>query len=265
MIKTSGDNYSYESCSLFPDEAAERWQRLVENAIADRRIVFVYQAIVTRSGIHDEEALARLVDDDGSLIPAYKWIDAVLSSSRLSMMLDEYVLERQIERLSTQDSRRRRRVWINMTSYSLRRDDLVSRLQELLDRYQVDSRLLCLEVTEQNTLEGIDQTLASIRDDIGCWIALDDFGAGYSNLRALAMITFDAIKIDGLLVREYQNPRCRDIIRLIARLAWKWQVVCVAEWIETSRQFETLWALGLTGMQGFLITDLDDQTQSLSD
>ncbi len=64
------------------------------------------------------------------------------------------------------------------------------------------ARRLTIEITETVALQDIDETarfVGAIRE-LGCSVALDDFGAGYTSFRNLKALTVDCVKIDGSFV-----------------------------------------------------------------
>ncbi|WP_242096656.1 EAL domain-containing protein [Sphingomonas sp. CROZ-RG-20F-R02-07] len=89
---------------------------------------------------------------------------------------------------------------------------------------------------------------------MGFATALDDFGAGHAGLSLLARLQTDIVKLDMELVRDIDTSQPRRMIveGLIAMFA-RMNIVVVAEGIETTAEYETLRALGVRYMQGYLL------------
>ena len=74
---------------------------------------------------------------------------------------------------------------------------------------------MTLEITETAAIQNIDETAGFVTraKDLGCRIAIDDFGAGYTSFRNLRRLGVDMIKIDGAFVQNLHalggRPRVR--------------------------------------------------------
>jgi len=114
---------------------------------------------------------------------------------------------------------------------------------------------LIFEITEGEKIHD-SAHLASIAEDYrrrGFKMALDDFGAGYSQLNLLGGLPIDILKLDMELTRNVDRRRTAQIIvRHLVHLAADLGIVVVAEGIETFEEYETLRELGIRLMQGYL-------------
>jgi len=88
---------------------------------------------------------------------------------------------------------------------------------------------------------------------MGCQIALDDFGVGYSSLAALGRLPVDVVKVDQAFVRRLSTPDGAALVAAVVTLAKALGLQVIAEGIETEDQRQTLIDLGCTLGQGFLI------------
>src|SRR3546814_7533230 len=81
-----------------------------------------------------------------------------------------------------------------------------------MGRPDIASRLI-VEITETAALQDFEDSarfVAAVRD-LGCKVALDDFGSGYTSFRHLKSLTVDIVKIDGSFVRGLSaNPRSEE-------------------------------------------------------
>ncbi|MOA25082.1 Cyclic di-GMP phosphodiesterase Gmr [compost metagenome] len=88
---------------------------------------------------------------------------------------------------------------------------------------------------------------------LGCGLAMDDFGAGYSSLDRLSDLPFTQIKLDRAFVRKMQHqPKSAAIISCSVTLAQALGISLVIEGVETVEQQARLIELGATFAQGFL-------------
>jgi EAL domain-containing protein (putative c-di-GMP-specific phosphodiesterase class I) len=114
---------------------------------------------------------------------------------------------------------------------------------------------LRLEMTERTPVsEQAEVTLRELRA-LGIKIGLDDLGTGYSNLNQLQRMTYDFIKIDGMLVRDIQSAdTVSPVVTSLIALATKLGSTIVAEGVETQVQAQALTHHGVQLLQGFLFS-----------
>ena len=84
----------------------------------------------------------------------------------------------------------------------------------MLDRYGVEPSLLVLEITETAAIPDIDRArrFCAAVLELGCELALDDFGAGYGGLHLLRELPFSFLKIDGDFIRRLPSSRTDQLI-----------------------------------------------------
>lgn len=111
-----------------------------------------------------------------------------------------------------------------------------------------------VEITEQTRFASIDRWDASIQRirDCGFALAVDDFGAGYNSLSALAQLQPQVIKLDMSLVRDvHVNDFSRRVIDLVVNLAETIDAQVVAEGVECAEEADTLVDCGCNLLQGY--------------
>ncbi|MEX2648827.1 MAG: GGDEF and EAL domain-containing protein [Alphaproteobacteria bacterium] len=116
------------------------------------------------------------------------------------------------------------------------------------------SRLL-VEITETAAIRDLDacaRFVASLRD-LGCRVALDDFGAGHTSFRTLKALAIDMVKIDGSFVTGLAHqPTDVAFVRALADLAQTCGKATVAECVEDAATARVLKDCGVDYLQGFL-------------
>ncbi|HEY2131504.1 MAG TPA: EAL domain-containing protein [Acetobacteraceae bacterium] len=148
------------------------------------------------------------------------------------------------------------RVSANVSPTNLTVGYLAGRLIELLGVHDVPPAMLELEITE-GALIGDDtrtrRQLIQIRR-AGIAVAIDDFGAGYSNLRYFRQIPADVIKIDRSLVADIETDRASGtILRWLISLGHELGFRMVAEGLETQQARAMLTAWGCDEGQGYVL------------
>ena len=115
---------------------------------------------------------------------------------------------------------------------------------------------LVLEITESVMLDAQDRLesdLGTLRD-MGCVIALDDFGAGYSSLAYLARLPVDVLKMDREFVAGIDtDPRSAALVAGVVELGRTLGMDVVAEGVETPGQLAALSDMDCRYLQGYLL------------
>ena len=132
---------------------------------------------------------------------------------------------------------------------------LTERIPVMLKRAQVPAACVIFEITESGLLSAPASSLENLvrLRMLGCGLAMDDFGAGYSSLDRLSELPFSEIKLDRAFAHKMQsNPRCAAIISCSVALARALDISLVIEGVETAAQQTRLIELGCTIAQGYL-------------
>src|SRR3546814_10640852 len=122
-----------------------------------------------------------------------------------------------------------------------------------MGRPDIASRLI-IEITETAALQDFEETarfIGTVRD-LGCKVALDDFGSGYTSFRQLKALTVDIVKIDGSFVRGVSdNPENQLFIRTLLNLANGFGLKTVAECVEPAEDARILMSESVEFLQGW--------------
>lgn len=140
-------------------------------------------------------------------------------------------------------------MFMNLHPYELLDEALVSDIgaSGLAER-------IVLEITERASLAAVPDLPGRLRElrRLGCRIAIDDLGAGYSGLSSFVELAPDIVKIDMSLVRDaHQNPVKRHVIRALTEMCKTMGLSVVAEGIENREERDVVVALGCDLLQGF--------------
>ena len=117
-------------------------------------------------------------------------------------------------------------------------------------------RSLTLEITETAAIQNIDDARGFVTrvKDLGCRIAIDDFGAGHTSFRNLRKLGVDIVKIDGAFVQNMMNsPDDRAFVQTLVELSRRLGLKTVAEWVQDEASARWLADWGCDYLQGELI------------
>ncbi|HEY5598806.1 MAG TPA: EAL domain-containing protein, partial [Kiloniellales bacterium] len=224
----------------------------VTAALKEDRLVFAYQPVVDAKTheVRYHECLLRMLTPDGDIVNAAKFVPVV---ERLGLMraLDRRTLDLVIRDLETHPDVT---LAFNISGVTAAdRGWLRALIAHLKDRRELAGRMI-VEITETAALFDIDDSarFVSVLRDLGCEVALDDFGAGYTTFHHLKALTVDVVKIDGSFVRNLaQSTENQLFIRNLLGLARAFNLVAVAECVETNEEAAILTSAGVNLLQGY--------------
>src|SRR5262249_31803307 len=108
---------------------------------------------------------------------------------------------------------------------------------------------LIIEITETATIDDLDQTITFVDTlkEIGCRVAIDDFGAGYTSFKNLKLLDVDMVKIDGSFIKNLATDKHdRVYIKTLKNLADAFELETVAEWVGDAKTVAILRRIGIT-------------------
>jgi EAL domain-containing protein (putative c-di-GMP-specific phosphodiesterase class I) len=224
----------------------------VQQALREDRLMLAFQPVVDATGHRTRwyECLLRMRDRAGELVPAGKFIP-VVEQLGLMRAIDRHVLDLAIADLAAHPD-----VTLALNISGLTAADrswLRALVAHLRGRPEVARRLI-VEITETAALHDIEDTarfVAAVRE-LGCRVAIDDFGAGYTTFRHLKALTVDIVKIDGSFIRHIcDSPEDQLFVRNLLSLARAFSLETVAECVEDAPAASFLAAEGLDFLQGW--------------
>jgi diguanylate cyclase (GGDEF)-like protein len=230
-------------------------------ALSSGRIDAYYQPIVRidTGAIVGVEALARLIGENGEIVPAASFYEAtcdVRIASRLTRTMVNIVASDVRKWLDLGIPFPH--VGINVSSADFHSGRLCAQVVEAFGERNVPLEHVILEITESVYMTRQDpvvpRTIKTMRAK-GLRIALDDFGTGFASLTHLYTVPVDAIKIDKSFVdRLSHGDKGAVIVEGLIGIARKLGIRVIAEGVETERQAAQLVAFGCKLGQGFLFS-----------
>ncbi|MRT27901.1 EAL domain-containing protein [Herbaspirillum sp. CAH-3] len=145
-------------------------------------------------------------------------------------------------------------VAINVSARDFDNDDLVQTLAVQLRRHRIPAGLIEIEFTESAMSKNPEKLYGRIQEikRLGVKVAIDDFGAGFSNLSYLKNIPADYLKIDQSFIRSMEsNYSDQQIVPSMIHLGQKLGFAVVAEGVETEKCRRILHHLGCEYGQGY--------------
>jgi EAL domain-containing protein (putative c-di-GMP-specific phosphodiesterase class I) len=171
----------------------------------------------------------------------------------LVRLLDHRVLEMVVQELKAVPSLH---ASVNVSSASTTDPNWWNGLGGMLKAYPGVGERLIIEITETSAIRDIDEARGFVArvKDLGCQIAIDDFGAGYTSFRNLRKLGVDIVKIDGAFIQHItRSEDDRAFAHTLIDLAHRLGLKTVAEWVKDDAAAELLRGWGCDYLQGELV------------
>ncbi len=232
-------------------------EKLVADAMENNRIEVHYQPIydIHTDTFSTAEALVRIKLRDDTFLQPDEFIPIVELSGRIIPLSDtiyrktlSFIKSYHIERIGVNY------VELNLSVKQGESPVFTNKFLELLDEYQINPKMINLEITETSSLRSRDSLYRNMKklEEHGLSFSLDDFGSGSSNLNYIVDMPVEVVKLDKYLSKEYfNNPKAQAIVTAVIEMAHKMGIKIIAEGIETEQEFRTMRELGVDYIQGF--------------
>ncbi|HVA14629.1 MAG TPA: GGDEF and EAL domain-containing protein [Stellaceae bacterium] len=224
----------------------------VQRALKENRLPLAYQPVVSSATgeVDYYECLLRMIDEDGRTVAAGAFV-AAIEQLGFIRVIDRYVLETAVEQIASHPGFC---LGINISGLTATDRAWLRAITALLKgKPEIASRVL-VEITETAALHDLEESVRFVTAlrDLGCRVALDDFGAGFTSLRHLQALAVDTVKIDGSFVRNLtQSPDNQVFLRHLVGLADTLGLHTVAEMVETAEEAAILRREGVAFLQGY--------------
>ena len=201
------------------------------------------------------ELLLRLVDSDGTLVAPMAFIPA---AERFGLMprIDRWVISKACSNLAELRARHGLipTCMINLSGASVNDPGLADFVRAQLEQFGLPRYSIGFEVTETTAIANL-ATAAQLMNrlrEIGCPIALDDFGSGMSSFGYLRSLPVDYLKIDGDFVKDMTSDSVDyAVVEAIHHIGRVMGVKTVAESVESEEILTALGVVGVDFAQGF--------------
>jgi len=227
------------------------WVQKLKQAIAEDRIVPWFQPIIDNRSqqILKYECLIRLIERDGTPVLPGAFLE-VAHKSQLYYQLTKIMISKSCRAFRDKPYC----FSLNLTNSDILNVDLMDHLRKTIHEEGVAKQLI-IELLEWEGVGCYEQVAKFVSEmkALGCQLAIDDFGSGYSNFSHLQQLQADFIKIDGSIIRQIIWDRnSLLIVQTIAEFAHRLGVQTIAEFVENEEILLHIRQLGIEFSQGFL-------------
>ena len=232
-------------------------ERKIRTAIHEDSFLFYLQPQFDMAHkLRGFEALARLKDQDGSLISPNDFIPVAEEAGlidkidiqvfrKAACFLSEYIKETPSDIiLST-----------NIPVKHLMKNNFIEAVESILELSGIPAKNVEIEITESIMIDSAEkarQCISRIRN-MGMKVAIDDFGTGYSSLSYLNKFPVNVLKIDKSFIDHLDSSESsKKYVEAIISIGHILNMEVASEGVETEGQLEKLKSIGCDYIQGYI-------------
>ncbi len=264
MKKSSkGEVAYYDSTTLDKTLFLARNSGYLDEFLDKELLDFAFQPMVDANTFEliGYEALMRPQSD--TISTPYLLLELAKAESKLDK-IERLVMKKVFEKInSNMDVLKDYKIFINSIADQILTDEEFKVYKE---NYPDILSNVVIEVTEQET---VDVDLLRIKTNmfknVGALLAIDDYGAGYSNENSLLSNDYDIIKLDMNLVRNIDSDiKRQQIVKSLINFSNEHDYKILAEGVETENEVKKLRELGIHYMQGYYFGKPDIKIKGVS-
>jgi diguanylate cyclase (GGDEF)-like protein len=224
----------------------------LKDAINKNLITPYYQPIynVQTKKIEKYECLARIIKEDGEVIPPLNFLDIAIKSKQYPN-ITKAMITKSFNYFQDKDYE----FSINLSINDVLNKKTFAFIMKKLSSFNASHRVV-FEILESDKIENYEEIKEFIESvkKFRCKIAIDDFGSGYSNFAHILELNIDYLKIDSSLVKNVtSDENSRKITQTIINFALNLGLETIAEFVEDKDSLEMLEKMGVNYAQGYYI------------
>ncbi len=234
------------------------WKEIIEEALLNDRFVLCYQPILDLKAnqISHYECLCRIRTEDGKILMPGEFI-GVAEELGLIGQIDRTILKKVIEQqLESKRHGKKIKLAVNLSGRSFDDNSIFDDISVLLSLPDVEPENIIFEITETAAVSNFSsaQELIQKIKGLGCELALDDFGVGFSSFYYLKNLPVEYVKIDGSFIRHLdKNFEDKVFVKALTDVSKALGKKTVAEFVENENILELLKEFGIDYAQGYYI------------
>lgn len=234
-----------------------RLQKKISKALENEEFQIYLQFMVDakEKNLCGAEVLSRWHSlEDGVLLPSNYIEDMKLAG--MSDKFDFYIFEKTCKMLADWKNTDCEKLYLscNFTRTTFSHPNFLEVFEEILSKYEFERKNLLIELTEDTLVSDNSVAYKNILGikNIGCGIALDDFGSGYTSFSDLCDYPIDIIKIDRNIVVKSASHRGNAVLIGIIRMAHDLGISVLCEGVENEGESQKVTDAESDYIQGFL-------------
>ena len=225
------------------------WTKKLKTALSKDNIIVYYQPLINNKTLKVDkyECLVRMIDDDSIISPFY-FLDISKKSNQYHKITKSVIQKsfKEFENLDFEFS-------INISYEDIANSDFLDYIKKMFELYNVKNKVV-FEILEDEGIKNYTVLTNFVKEikKLGCKVAIDDFGSGYSNFEHLLKMNVDYLKIDASLIKNIvQDENSYKVTKTIIEFAKNLNLKTIAEYVENKEIFNTVRSLGADYSQGY--------------
>lgn len=223
----------------------------IKSALANDNLLVYGQKIVNNlDNSYKYETLMRLKLNDGTILSPFRFIE-IAKKSKDYLTMTKMLVGKATQYFKDKDVE----FSINLTLEDLKDKDTMQYIYERLKETRLFKKVT-FELVESEGIDEFEEVNIFIKKakSLGCKIAIDDFGSGYSNFEYILNLDVDFIKIDGTLIKNIdKNENLKITVQTIVNLAKSLNIQTVAEFVHSKEVLDVINELEIDYSQGFYL------------
>ncbi len=226
--------------------------QIIKDAITENRVIPFFQPIynLKTNKIEKFESLIRIQSRNNVILKPNEFLD-IAKKSKLYLSLSKSMIKSSFEKLESLKFP----ITINISIEDILDKKVSNFILRRLNHAQ-NGHLITFEIVESQEIKSHIKVVNFIKKvkSLGCKIAIDDFGSGYSNFEQLLKLDIDYLKIDASLIKNIDTNRdCEIMTKSIISFAKEMGLKTIAEFVSTQDVFDKVKLLGVDYVQGYYI------------
>ena len=234
------------------------WKDIIEEALENERFILLFQPIldIQTKQINHYECLSRIKNEDGSFLMPEDFI-GFAEDLGLIGKIDRMVLKKAIKQhIKFKQQGKTIKLAVNLSGRSFNDITIFDDIKTLLEAPGVEPGQIIFEITETAAVSDFSaaQDLITKIKDLGCSLALDNFGVGFSSFFYLKHLPVDYVKIDGSFITQLDRSfEDKVFVRSLIEVSQALGKKTVAEFVENEDILMFLKGFGVDYVQGYHI------------
>lgn len=230
----------------------------LKNALLkDNLLIFGQKIINNHTNNIKYEILMRIKLEDGTILFPSSFLE-VSKKAKFYLSMTKILVKKACEYFKDKNIE----FSLNLTLEDLEDDYTINQIFETIAKTNT-AKQITFEIVESEQIENFEKINKFIKDakSLGCKIAIDDFGNGYSNFSYIAKLNIDIIKIDGSLIKNIHIDKNIQIsVSTIVNFAKALNIKTVAEYVHNKEVYECVKNLGIDYSQGYYLHKPEELT-----
>ena len=226
-----------------------QWTKKIKKALEKDNITVHFQPLINNENLKVEkyECLVRMIDGDKVISPFF-FLDISKKCNQYNK-ITKVVIEKSCQAFSDLDYE----FSVNISYEDIIETDFLEYIKKMCKTYNIKNKIV-FEILEDQSVKDYEVLINFIEEvkKLGCKIAIDDFGSGYSNFEHLLKMDIDYLKIDASLIKNIaKDNNSYKVTKTVIEFAKSLNLKTIAEFVENEEIFNLIKDLGSNYSQGY--------------